>query len=52
MTKSLKELYFILDLLTKARESVSKDKTILIVAHRLTKVRKCDRIVFFIDGVV
>jgi ATP-binding cassette subfamily C protein len=33
-----------------AIESVSKGRTTIIVAHRLSTVRKCDRLVYMVDG--
>jgi len=38
--------------ITNAIEKLSDEKTILIVAHRLSTVRKCDKIVFMKDGCV
>ena len=35
---------------TRAIEALSGDKTIMIVAHRLSTVRKCDKIAFMKDG--
>jgi ABC-type multidrug transport system fused ATPase/permease subunit len=36
--------------ITRAIENLSGDKTILIVAHRLSTVRKCNRIIFMSEG--
>jgi ATP-binding cassette, subfamily B, bacterial PglK len=37
---------------TKAIEALSGTKTLIIIAHRLSTVRKCDQIVFMSDGQV
>ena len=36
--------------LTRAIESLQRKKTLLIIAHRLTTVRRCDQLVFLKEG--
>jgi ATP-binding cassette, subfamily B, bacterial PglK len=36
--------------ITAAIDALAREKTIIIVAHRMTTVRNCDRIVFLVDG--
>ena len=36
--------------ISKAIDSVSREKTLIVIAHRMNTVRKCDRLLFLKDG--